>query len=138
MFRRHHPFLLLLALAVSGLETRWTRRSMLSSSMATLLAGGCTQQAACAKEEDGPRSAVSQQALEGRAARRNTTDQYGGALLGSKEPVKQSALCASGLYTNVAQGKCTDVGDITKDASSKELDSAQGAAADKLAAKLGL
>ena len=82
-----------------------------------------------------PRGAIDQQGV---AARRNPTDQWGGSKLGTKEPVKQSAMCRSGLYTNVAQGKCTDVGDITKMAGAKELDSQQDAVSDKLAARLSL
>eukprot|EP00614_Pseudopedinella_elastica_P000450 CAMPEP_0172605082 /NCGR_PEP_ID=MMETSP1068-20121228/25325_1 /TAXON_ID=35684 /ORGANISM="Pseudopedinella elastica, Strain CCMP716" /LENGTH=132 /DNA_ID=CAMNT_0013407359 /DNA_START=122 /DNA_END=520 /DNA_ORIENTATION=- len=69
-------------------------------------------------------------------ARRNPTDQWGGSKLGSQPAVKQTGVCASGFFTNFAPGKCTDIGDITKEAAGGELDSDQNAAADKMMARM--
>ena len=103
----------------------------------SLVGAGASSRPSVAAEEKGgggrARGAVS---ADDNAARRNPTDQWGGALLGSKEPVKQSALCKSGLYTNVAMSKCTDVGDIGPSARATDLDKSQDAAADKLAARM--
>ena len=51
---------------------------------------------------------------------------------------KNEALCATGFFTNIAQYRCTDIGDISDEGKSKNLSTNQEMATDSLLSKLDL
>ncbi|KAL3791701.1 hypothetical protein HJC23_003958 [Cyclotella cryptica] len=51
---------------------------------------------------------------------------------------RNEALCATGFFTNIAQYKCTEIGDISGDGKAKQLSRDEEASADSLMGKLGL
>jgi hypothetical protein len=51
---------------------------------------------------------------------------------------RNEALCGTGFFTNIAQYKCTEIGDISGDGKAKDLSSEEEASVDSLMGKLGL
>lgn len=51
---------------------------------------------------------------------------------------KNEALCGTGFFTNIAQYRCTDIGDISDEGKSKNLSTNQEMATDSLLSKLDL
>ena len=51
---------------------------------------------------------------------------------------RNEALCATGFFTNIAQYKCTEIGDIGGDGKAKQLTLDEEASANSLMGKLGL
>lgn len=51
---------------------------------------------------------------------------------------RNEALCATGFFTNIAQYKCTEIGDISGDGKAKQLSIDEEASANSLMGKLGL
>lgn len=51
---------------------------------------------------------------------------------------KNEVLCGTGFFTNIAQYKCTDIGDISNDGKVTSLSETQDMATDSLLSKFGL
>mmetsp|Transcript_20805 Transcript_20805/g.28923 ORF Transcript_20805/g.28923 Transcript_20805/m.28923 type:complete len:158 (+) Transcript_20805:79-552(+) len=51
---------------------------------------------------------------------------------------RDEVLCGTGFFTNIAQWKCTDIGDILDEGQSKALDTKQESATDSLMSKMNL
>lgn len=51
---------------------------------------------------------------------------------------RNEALCGTGFFTNIAQYKCTDIGDISGDGKAKELSKDEETSVESLMDKLGL
>mmetsp|Transcript_1911 Transcript_1911/g.2541 ORF Transcript_1911/g.2541 Transcript_1911/m.2541 type:complete len:158 (-) Transcript_1911:131-604(-) len=51
---------------------------------------------------------------------------------------RDELLCGTGFFTNIAQWKCTDIGDILDEGQSKALDTKQESATDSLMSKMNL
>lgn len=51
---------------------------------------------------------------------------------------RDEALCGTGFFTNIAQYRCTDIGDISDEGKSKGLSSSQEGAVDSLMSKFNM
>ena len=51
---------------------------------------------------------------------------------------RNEMLCGTGFFTNIAQYKCTDIGDISGDGKAKDLSKEEESSVDSLMGKLGL
>lgn len=51
---------------------------------------------------------------------------------------RNEALCGTGFFTNIAQYKCTEIGDISGDGKAKELSKEEESSVGSLMGKLGL
>ena len=51
---------------------------------------------------------------------------------------RNEALCGTGFFTNIAQYKCTDIGDISEDGKATDLTNEEKSSVDSLMGKLGL